>query len=104
MITLLLLCISGIAVFVKNIGQNYWWRWVCIFGGGYVLFDVIAVLLGVTWWNDLLLFMSDINNSFWNIIWGGFVLIGILSFSLGVYLLYVRKQRVRALASFTLFS
>lgn len=93
MITLLILCISGIVVFVKNIGKNYWWRWVYIFGGGYVLFDVMAVLLGIRWWNDLLLFMYNINSPFWNTIWGGFVLIGILSLSLGVYLLYLHRQR-----------
>ena len=92
MLILLVLCTSGIIVFVKNMGKNYWWRWIYIFGGGYVLFDVIAVILEITWWNDLLRLMFDTYNPYWNIIWGGFILIGLLSFSFGIYLIHLRKK------------
>ena len=36
------LCICGIVLFCKNIKNNYWWRWIYIFGGGYLLFDLFS--------------------------------------------------------------
>lgn len=79
-----LLCIIGIIVFCKNIGRNYWWRWIYIFGGGYVLFDLFTIATKVDVWNKLLLYMFDTTNPYWNIIWGNFVIIGLLSFILGI--------------------
>ncbi len=79
-----LLCIIGIIVFCKNIGGNYWWRWIYIFGGGYVLFDLFAIITQIDVWNKLLLYMFDKTNPYWNIIWGNFVIIGLLAFILGI--------------------
>jgi protein-S-isoprenylcysteine O-methyltransferase Ste14 len=42
---LLLLCITGIYIFFKNKGNNHWWRWVYIFGGVYLIFDLFAILI-----------------------------------------------------------
>jgi len=92
MIVLVALCVAGIIVFVKNKSNNYWWRWIYIFGGGYVLFDIFAITLEISWWNNLLQFMFDINNQYWDIIWGLFILIGLFSFILGVYILKLYKE------------
>lgn len=84
MIVLSLLCLMGILIFCKNIGKNYWWRWVYLFGGGYVLFDLFAIITKIEIWNKLLLFIFDIKNPYWNVIWGSFIVIGLLSFLLGI--------------------
>jgi len=92
MIILITLCIVGIIVFIKSKSNNYWWRWIYIFGAGYVLFDISAITLEISWWNSLLQFMFDVNNPYWNIIWGLFILMGLLSFVLGLYIFKLNKQ------------
>ncbi|MGO5050963.1 hypothetical protein ACTQ6A_00350 [Lachnospiraceae bacterium LCP25S3_G4] len=86
------LCIAGIAVFMSNRGKNYRWRWIYIFGGGYVIFDLFAIAIKLEIWHKLLLVMFDINNSFWYVLWGGFVLVGLLSFVLGIHILKKYEQ------------
>ena len=80
------LCVAGIAVFIINAnkGKNYWWRWFYIFGGGYVLFDLCAILLRFKIWQNLLYKMFDAANPYWNIIWGTFVSLGLISLLVGV--------------------
>jgi hypothetical protein len=85
--TLALLCIAGIAVFIKHRGQNYWWRWIYLFGGAYLLFDLFAILIKLEFWDRLLRLMFDITGRYWNLIWGSFSLIGLLSLILGLHLL-----------------
>lgn len=65
---LALLCILGIITFFQNQYNNYWWRWIYLFGGVYVLFDLFAIAVGLDFWNRLLLWMFDINSPYWNII------------------------------------
>lgn len=84
---LALLCILGIVTFFRNMHHNYWWRWVYLFGGGYLLFDLFAIATGLTFWHDLLVAMFDVNGSYWNLLWGGFVVMGAAAFMLGCLLL-----------------
>ena len=84
---LALLCILGIVTFFRNMHHNYWWRWVYLFGGGYLLFDLFAIATGLTFWHDLLVVMFDVNGSYWNLLWGGFVVMGAAAFMLGCLLL-----------------
>lgn len=84
---LALLCILGIVTFFRNMHHNYWWRWVYLFGGGYLLFDLFAIATGLTFWHDLLVAMFDVNGSYWNLLWGGFVVMGVAAFMLGCLLL-----------------
>ena len=88
------LCVCGIATFCKNIKNNYWWRWIYIFGGSYVLFDLFAIAIELKVWNDLLLFMFDVNSQYWNIVWGFFVILGAFVFCLGMKLLKQRKEQI----------
>ena len=92
MILLASLCIVGIITFGKNKGKNYWWRWIYIFGGSYVLFDLFAIAIGLEVWNKLILMMYDINAPYWNVLWLGFILLGGFVFALGVKLLMQRKR------------
>ena len=77
-------CIYGIVMFFRNLRHNYWWRWIFIFGGGYVLFDLFAFAVGWSVWQELLLKMFDVNAWYWNIEWGGFIMLGAFSLILGI--------------------
>lgn len=81
------LCAAGIAVFVKNRGGNYWWRWFYVFGGGYVLFDLSAILTGLEIWKRLLYTMFDVTFPYWNVLWGGFVGLGAVSLAIGAHII-----------------
>lgn len=92
MILLASLCVLGITTFLKNKGKNYWWRWIYIFGGSYVIFDLFAIAIGLEVWNNLILMMYDINAPYWNVLWLAFILLGGFVFTLGVRLLVQRKR------------
>lgn len=44
---LAVLCILGIITFVQNRHNNYWWRWIYLFGGVYVLFNLLEFCMDV---------------------------------------------------------
>lgn len=89
---LAMLCILGIITFCKNWYSNYWWRWIYIFGGVYVLFDLIAIAIRLEIWHKLLLWMYDVNSQYWSALWYSFILLGGFAFVLGIKLLVQRKQ------------
>ena len=81
------LCVLGIVTFIKNRKSNYWWRWIYIFGGSYVLFDLFAIATGMKFWSRLLQMMFDTNSAYWNFIWLFFIFLGGCVFVSGVRLL-----------------
>ena len=85
------LCVLGIAAFVKNRRNNFWWRWIYLFGGAYLLFDLSAIVLNLAFWNKLLLWMFDTTSIYWNFVWSFFLLLGGFAFVLGINLLLKRK-------------
>ena len=87
------LCILGIVTFIRERKANYLWRWIYIFGGIYVLFDLFAIAIGLEVWQKLLEVMFDITSPYWNIIWGFFILLGTAVFILGIKLMFKRKER-----------
>lgn len=87
MTLLFVLCILGIISFFKNIRHNYWWRWIYIAGGSYLLFDLFAICAGLEFWNELLLWMYDTDSSYWNLIWSIFIALGGFVSGLGLKLL-----------------
>lgn len=89
---LAVLCLLGIGVFFRNIHQNYWWRWIYLFGGAYVLFDLFAIAAGWTVWMDLLHGMFDVQAPYWNFLWSAFVVLGGAVFLLGLFLLKKRRE------------
>ena len=84
---LALLCATGIVVFIRERKHNYWWRWIYIGGGSYVLFDLFAIAIGLTFWKTLLDSMFDTSSSYWNICWSLFIILGGFVFCLGISLL-----------------
>lgn len=84
---LAVLCVLGMVTFFANLRRNYWWRWIYIFGGGYLLFDLFAITTGLRFWHELILAMFDVTASYWNLLWGGFVVLGGGVFVLGCLLL-----------------
>lgn len=90
--TLSILCIFGIVTFIKNRRNNYWWRWIYLFGGAYLLFDLFAIAVGLEFWNKLLMWMFDVTSIYWNVIWSFFILLGGFVFVLGINLLKKRKS------------
>ena len=92
MCVLAALCICGIITFFKNLHNNYWWRWIYILGGSYVLFDLFAIATGLKFWRELLFNMFDISAPYWNIVWSAFVLLGGAVFMLGIVLMKKRRK------------
>ena len=84
---LAVLCILGIVTFFREFGRNYWWRLIYLFGGSYLLFDLLAIATGLEFWQKVLEEMFDTQTAYWNIVWGFFVLLGGLAFALGITLL-----------------
>lgn len=72
--------------FTQNLGQNFWWRWIYLFGGSYLLFDLFAIATGLSFWRNLLYAMFDVSAWYWNFVWGGFILLGGAVFVLGIRL------------------
>lgn len=87
---LAVLCILGIKIFLENLHHNYWWRWIYILGGAYVLFDLSAIAVGWNFWHELIMKMYDTTSPWWNPLWLMFILIGGAAFALGIKLLIDR--------------
>lgn len=85
------LCVLGIVTFIREHGHNFWWRWIYIGGGSYVLFDLFAIATGMKMWANLLTKMFDVNSPYWNVVWGFFIVLGGLVFVLGLSLLKNKK-------------
>ncbi len=88
------LCFAGLWAFFRCRRDNPWWRWLYVFGGGYVLWDLFAIAAGLDFWRALLYGMFDVSSPLWNLIWGGFTALGGGVFLLGLFLL---RQRTRGL-------
>jgi len=58
------------------------------------LFDLFAIATELEMWNELLLFMFDVNSPYWNMVWGFFILLGVFVFGLGVKLLKRRRKTI----------
>lgn len=93
------LCILGIVTFIRNRRNNYWWRWIYVLGGSYLLFDLFAIATGLEFWEELLLKMFDVSAWYWNILWICFILLGGFAFGLGIRLLLLRRRVQRGNAN-----
>lgn len=90
------LCVLGVLTFFQNWGNNYWWRWVYLFGGGYVLFDLFAIATGLDFWHKILVRMFDTNAWYWNFLWSSFILMGAAAAVLGCHIFRIRRQTQQA--------
>ncbi len=87
------LCVLGIVTFFRERGRNYWWRWIYLFGGLYLLFDLFAIAAGLPFWQKLLERMFDPNARYWNAVWMFFILLGGAVLVLGITLLRKRQRQ-----------
>ncbi|MBE5814771.1 MAG: hypothetical protein E7320_06135 [Clostridiales bacterium] len=92
---LAVLCVCGMVVFFRHLKNNYWWRWIYLFGGGYLLFDLFAIAIDLKVWSDLLAMMFDVGSPWWNLIWGFFILLGTSVLGLGFCLLRQRREQAK---------
>lgn len=86
------LCILGIITFIRERKANFIWRWIYLFGGTYVLFDLFAIAVDLEGWQKLLAIMFDTNSPYWNFIWGFFIALGTAAFALGIILMVKSKK------------
>lgn len=91
--TLAVFCVLGIITFLKYLHHNYWWRWIYLFGGGYLLFDLFAIATGLSFWNKILMVMFNTSSPYWNILWSAFILMGGFVFLLGITLIIKEKTQ-----------
>lgn len=86
------LCLAGLALFFRCFRQRRWWRWAYLLGGGYVLFDLFAIMAGLPAWRRLLGAMFDTGAWYWNGLWGGFSALGGVCLAFGLALLRERRR------------
>ena len=86
------LCILGIITFIRERKTNYAWRWIYLFGGVYVLFDLAAIAFNLGIWKRLLAMMFDADSPYWNAGWLFFILLGAAVFVFGIRLLALRRK------------
>ena len=89
------LCLAGVWAFLRRRRERAWWRWIYVLGGGYVLWDLFAIAAGLDFWQNLLYSMFDTALPCWDLLWGGFVLLGAGAFALGLALLARRRRDAR---------
>ena len=88
---LALLCAAGIVCFIRRRQSGERWRWLYVLGGGYVLFDLLAIAAGWDFWRRLLRAMFDTSAWYWTPLWSAFILMGGASFGFGAALLLRRR-------------
>lgn len=93
------LCLLGIITFFRELRNNFWWRWIYLCGGSYLLFDLFAIAAGLGFWHDIIIAMFDVNAWYWDLLWGGFILLGAAVFVLGVTLLAKRAKARESISS-----
>ena len=87
------LCLAGLSAFFRYREEKVWWRWLYVFGGGYVLWDLFAIAAGLDLWERLLRAMFDTALPCWNLLWGGFAVMGACALLGGVLLLRRRARK-----------
>lgn len=95
---MMLLCLGGFIAFVRNRRYNFWWRYLYLLGGAYVVFDLFAIYFELPVWKEVIYTMFDTSNSNWTLIWGGgFIGMGALSLVLGIRLImtYMGQRNIR---------
>ena len=84
-----LFCMMSIIVifyFLKKIKDKKWWRWIYLFGGTYFLIDNILNLLNNNFIKNVIIRMYTLQQPYYSILWGLFILLGIICIIISKYL------------------
>jgi hypothetical protein len=77
-VILIILTLAVIIYFLKHYKEKKWWRWIYLFGGGYVLIDCILNLFKNNFIINIVIKMYTLGQPYYNIVWGFFILLGII--------------------------
>jgi predicted ferric reductase len=83
---LLIMSIIVIIYFIKNFKYKKWWRWIYFFGGVYLIIDTILNLLNNNFIKNVVIKMYTIKQPYYSILWGLFIILGIICIILSKYL------------------
>jgi len=84
--TLVIFSLVLIVYFIKYFKEKKWWKWIYLFGGTYVFFDSISNLLNSNLTRRFVINMYTLEQPYYNILWGFFVVLGIICIVIGRYL------------------
>jgi hypothetical protein len=91
-IILIILAIIVIIYFIKYFKEKKWWRWIYLFGGIYILIDCILNLLNNDYINCIVIKMYTLKQPYHNILWGFFIILGIICIVISKYLWNYSKK------------
>jgi hypothetical protein len=83
---LFIMSIIVILYFIKYFGDKKWWRWVYLFGGIYLIWDTILNLLNNDFIKNFIIKMYTIKQPYYFILWGLFIILGIICLFISKYL------------------
>ena len=83
---LFIITVIAIIYFIKNFKDKKWWRWIYLFGGIYLVIDSVLNLLNVNIINNIVVKMYTLKQPYYDILWGLFIILGIICFIISKYL------------------
>jgi hypothetical protein len=83
---LFILTITVIIYFIKNFKNRKWWRWIYLFGGIYVIIDIILNLFNNNFIKNIVIKMYTLEQPYYSILWGLFITLGIVCIIISKYL------------------
>jgi hypothetical protein len=92
-VLLIIMSILLILYFIKCFKNKKWWGWIYLFGGIYLLIDSILNLLGNNFIKNVVIKMYTLKQPYFSILWSLFILIGIISIVLSIYLWNYNENR-----------
>ena len=104
-IILIIIAIIVIIYFIKYYKEKKWWRWIYLFGGVYVLIDCILNLSNNDFMKYIVLKMYTLKQPYYNILWGFFIMLGIICIIGSKYLWnYSEENKSKILKNNNIFS
>ena len=85
-ILLIIVTIVIILYFIKSFKERKWWRWIYLFGGLYLFIDSILNMLNNNFMKNIVIKMYTIQQPYYNILWGFFIVLGIICVVISKYL------------------
>ena len=75
-----------ILYFIINFKDKKWWRWIYLFGGIYLIIDNVLNLFNNNFINNVVIKMYTMKQPYYSILWGLFIILGIICLIISKYL------------------